>query len=300
MTHLARIAALVTNVPLMIQPAKLAVIASILDGRIGIDAAGLPADIAAKAPSAPQSNRFVGQFELNDPADPRSGRKPYRTTRNGVAVVPVLGSLVNRASYLDALSGLTAYETLKHHIRLAAADPDVAGIVLDIDSPGGEAVGAFEVADVVAAARSVKPVIASVTGLCCSAAYAIASACTKIVVSPSSVTGSIGVVMLHIDRSRRMDTAGLTPTLPALSRRRERSPPSRASPALPQPPEPSPRRGCSTMRQRTITASPPASGSTSTAAVRCATPIAVASTRIAKDWASQRLASPVPARSGDL
>ena len=73
MTHLARIAALVTNVPLMIQPAKLAVIASILDGRIGIDAAVLPADIAAKAPSAPQSNRYVGQFELKEPPEAGAG-----------------------------------------------------------------------------------------------------------------------------------------------------------------------------------------------------------------------------------
>lgn len=213
MTHLARIAALVTNVPLMLQPSKLAVIASILDGRIGIDAAGLPADTVAKMPTAPQSNRYVGQYELNDPQDQRSGRKPYRTTRNGVAIIPVLGSLVNRGGWLDAISGLTSYETLKHHIRLAAADLDVAGIVLDIDSPGGEAIGAFEAADAVAAAKAIKPVIASVTGLACSAAYAIASACTKIVVSPSSVVGSIGVVMLHIDRSRRMDNAGLTPTL---------------------------------------------------------------------------------------
>lgn len=211
MNILPHISARLTNIPLMILPEKLAAISLALQDRIGIDAAGLQ-QIAALAPKGPEGSRYIGQYEL-DPTDPRGGRKPYRTTPNGVAVVPIVGSLVNRGSWLDAFSGIASYEQIKYLLATAASDPDVRAIVLDIDSPGGEAVGAFETADAVRDAARVKTVVAAAGGLCCSAAYAIASAATRIIVSPSSVMGSVGVVLLHVDHSRRLDKAGLTPTL---------------------------------------------------------------------------------------
>lgn len=206
MNLLLHIAGLVINTPLMVTPTKLATIVSLLDGRIGIDAlsTGIP---------APQGSRYVGEFEPIDQNNPKAGRKPYRTTADGTAVVAIIGTLVNRGSYLDALSGITSYEKLKRDVALAAADQDVHTIVLDIDSPGGEATGAFEAADGVAVAAKLKPVVAVANGLCCSAAFAIASAATRIIASPSSVIGSVGVVLLHVDHSQQLNRAGLKPTL---------------------------------------------------------------------------------------
>lgn len=213
MSVLPLIAERVLNRPLMILPDKLALIASVLDGRIGIDAAGLAGAKQGAVKAAPNASRHVGEFEPLDPNNPRGPRKPYRTTLDGIAIIPIVGSLVNRGSWIDALSGVTSYETLKFQIGAASKDADVTSIVLDIDSPGGEAIGAFEVADAVREAASVKPVVATVNGLAASAAYAIASAATKIVATQSSIVGSIGVVMLHADHSRRIADAGIVPTL---------------------------------------------------------------------------------------
>ena len=214
MTNLARIAELVINQPLMILPEKLAIIAHVLEGRINIDASGLvPTTADAIEVPKPEGSRYVGDFAQNDPSNPRAGRKPYRTTQEGVAIVPVHGSLVNRGGFLDAMSGITSYEKLKFQIAAAAQDADVKSILLDIDSPGGEAVGAFEAADAVRAASKIKPVTALANGLCCSAAYAIATGATKIVTSRSSLSGSIGTVMLHLDRSKQLADQGIKPTL---------------------------------------------------------------------------------------
>jgi len=217
--YLAQIADRVINQPLMILPEKLALIASILEGRINIDASGMFAedatlkDLVGEEINKPMGSRYVGDFAPIDPNNPRAGRKSYRTTQEGVAIIPVHGSLVNRGGFLDAMSGMTSYEKLKHQLNAAAADKDVASILLDIDSPGGEAIGAFETGDAVRKATLSKPVIASANGLCCSAAYAIASGASRIVASKSSLVGSIGTVMLHLDRSKQLADAGIKPTL---------------------------------------------------------------------------------------
>lgn len=213
MNHLAHIADRVINRPLMLLPEKLALISSVLEGRIGIDASDLKAVSAEGLIPTPDASRFVGTFEAIDPENPRAGKKPYRTTSDGTAIIPIIGSLVNRGSFMDVMSGILSYERLKRDIGMAANDKDVRTIVLDIDSPGGEAVGAFEAAAVVADAGKVKPVTAIANGLCCSAAYAIASAATRIVASPSSVVGSVGVVLLHLDNSHRLHEDGIVPTL---------------------------------------------------------------------------------------
>jgi signal peptide peptidase SppA len=213
MTKLAHIADRVLNRPLMIHPDKLGLIASILDGRIGIDGADLGKDVGDVYRDGPEASRYVGQFEAADPNDPKGGRKPYRTTADGVAIIPVLGSLINRGGWMDALSGVTSYEKLKFQISAAARDNDVRSIILDMDSPGGEAVGAFEVGDVVAAAARIKEVVAVVNGMAASAAYAIASQASRVVTTSSGISGSIGVVMLHADYSVAIANRGIKPTL---------------------------------------------------------------------------------------
>ncbi|MGY3588075.1 S49 family peptidase [Bradyrhizobium sp. USDA 4350] len=219
MTKLAHIADRVLNRPLMILPDKLAMIASVLDGRISIDTADLRAreielpEADALMGTGPDASRYVGQFEASDPNDPKSPRKPYRTTAEGVAIIPVIGSLVNRGGWLDAVSGITSYEKLKFQISAAARDPDVTSILLDIDSPGGEAVGAFEVGDVVHEATQSKEVVAVVNGLMASAAYAIGAQASRIVTTSSGISGSIGVVMMHADYSVAIANRGIKPTL---------------------------------------------------------------------------------------
>jgi signal peptide peptidase SppA len=218
MTILLRLADRVLNRPLLLLPEKLAVLTEVLAGRIGVDAAASdfgPRDSAAVAAleaAAPAASRFVGDpFEVDD-AGKRVKSLPYRRTPNGVAIVTITGSLVNRGAWVGASSGLTSYEGIAFQIESAARDDKVRSILLDIESPGGEAVGAFETAAIVRKANSVKPVFALVNGMAASAAYAIASGAKAIMSTETGLSGSIGVVLMHADYSRMVDRAGVTPT----------------------------------------------------------------------------------------
>jgi signal peptide peptidase SppA len=106
-----------------------------------------------------------------------------------------------------------SYEGIAAQLREARADPEVRVILLDIDSPGGEATGMFATARLVSAINQTKPVLAFVNDVAASAAYGIASAASEIVVSPTSMVGSIGVVLTHFDRSGELEDRGVKPTL---------------------------------------------------------------------------------------
>src|SRR5688572_13557881 len=151
MTGLPHLAARVFNTPLLIQRAKLEVILGVL---------------------APK-------FELQTLPPPQMGPPmpaPTLANEQGIYVLPIHGTLVQRAVGLDALSGLTSYVSIARRLDAALADDSVRGIVLEIDSPGGEAAGVFDLADKIRAASAVKPIWAVANDAAFSAAYALASA----------------------------------------------------------------------------------------------------------------------------
>lgn len=129
--------------------------------------------------------------------------------RDGVAVIPVHGPLFRFANLFTALSGATSMELLARDIGSALDDPGVGAIVLDIDSPGGEVTGTHELAELIFAARSEKPIIAFVSGLGASGAFWIASAASRVVVSETALLGSIGTVIAITDFSRQDEKRGI-------------------------------------------------------------------------------------------
>jgi signal peptide peptidase SppA len=222
--ELANIALRVFNTPLLIHPAKAQVVASVLAEHIGGLApmvASVDLDDAKKKAEEQRDGRsqMLDRFdgERRGPRVTNGFGESYVQTRyrfkNGVALITVEGSLVNRGAWIGADSGLTSYEGVKAQLASAASDPDVSRIVLDLESPGGEAVGAFEMADFVRKVAAEKEVVALVDGMAASAAYALASGASRIVTTPSGVSGSIGVVMLHLDQSAKMKKLGVAPTL---------------------------------------------------------------------------------------
>lgn len=197
MTALLHVADRVFNRPLLIHPEKAEVILYALRERLGLDL-----DIPS-----PEASRFIGARRKPD------GGGTLVRQSSGVGIITITGSLVNRGAWLDASSGVTSYEGIAAQIREAADDPGIETIVLDLDSPGGEAGGMVGLANLVREARSVKRVVAVVDDFAASAAYGIASAADEIVISPTSVVGSIGVVLLHLDRSGELEAKGVKPTL---------------------------------------------------------------------------------------
>ena len=151
--------------------------------------------------------------ELRTDAQGR-GRRPreYRVD-GGVAVVPVIGSLVSRSTALQPASGLTGYTAIGEALDQAIADPEVASVLLELDSPGGEAAGAFELARRVRAAAAIKPVWASANEEAFSAAFALASAASRITLPRSASVGSIGVIAAHVDQTGELARRGRKVTI---------------------------------------------------------------------------------------
>ena len=179
MTKLSHLAARVFNTPLMIDSKKLTAILAALAPRLGVE----PPDVEAAL--------------LNE----QRNRKPYAVTDAGVAVIEVAGSLVNRASGMEAQSGLTSYEQLGNEILDAATDPSVTGLLLRCDSYGGEANGAWDVAGLIEEAARLKPVWASVDDWALSAGYLLASAADRIWVTRTGGVGSVGIIAMHLDQT---------------------------------------------------------------------------------------------------
>ncbi len=182
--------------PLLLHPDKAELILQVLSGRM-----------AFPNVEASNANRFVGE------ARSHSGQQTSFRVQDSVAILPIVGSLVNRGAWIGAQSGLVSYEGIIAQVKEAEVNPDIKAVILDIDSPGGEASGMFSAADAIAKLDQVKPVVALVNDVAASAAYGLASAAREILISPTSLLGSIGVVLTHFDRSGEMAQQGIKPTL---------------------------------------------------------------------------------------
>lgn len=112
----------------------------------------------------------------------------------------------------DCPGGLVGCDGMSFALDAALDDDDIDGILLHCDSPGGEVSGVFDLADEVFSGRQRKPVWALVNELAASAAYAIASGADRIIAPRTAMAGSIGVVLMHRDRSQELAKQGQTIT----------------------------------------------------------------------------------------
>jgi signal peptide peptidase SppA len=184
MTLLPHLAARLFGVPLAIYRPKLDIILSVLGTRVGL------ADMAVPAGFTPTVRDL----------SPVSGK---------IAVIPIHGTLVRRTSGLEAESGLVSYTGIAAQLDAALASSEVAAILLDVDSPGGESGGVFDLAERIHAAAQVKPVWAVANDMAFSAAYALASAANRVFVARTGGVGSIGVIAMHVDQSVKDAQDGL-------------------------------------------------------------------------------------------
>ncbi len=187
MHDIPHVAARLYGTPLLIARAKLDVILAALGPRL--------------------SGRMAFPLDSDDPPD----QPEIEVTADGIAIVPVVGTLVARSSYLGAASGLTGYGDIAERIEAAATDPAVRAILLDVDSPGGEVGGLFDLVDQIQVIRAQcgKPIWAVADEAALSAAYAIACVADRLYVTQTGEVGSVGVVAVHVDESGADAQAGL-------------------------------------------------------------------------------------------
>lgn len=114
--------------------------------------------------------------------------------RGNVAIIPVNGPLFRHANLFTMISGATSYDMLARDFQAALDNPAITSILLNIDSPGGDVNGLSELASMIYNARDKKKIVAYVGGTGASAAYWMASSASEIVISDTSMLGSIGTV----------------------------------------------------------------------------------------------------------
>ena len=181
------LASRVFGTPLLIHPRKLEVILSVVGPRMGMVVPEATAQQLSQLGAMTPPERVM-RTDLQVP---------------NIAVISILGTLVRRTGAMDAASGLTSYASISSQINAAINDPNVDAVLLDIDSPGGEAGGAFDLADEIVSARSTKPIWAVANDDAFSAAYAIACSAERIYLTRTGGVGSIGVIALHVDQTQR-------------------------------------------------------------------------------------------------
>lgn len=192
------VAARLFDTPLLVSPAPLKAFLAALGPRMGFEVSGVQVSPRKKA---------------YDDDDGGSGGYRGYTVENGVARLPILGPLIHRVLTMDDIcEGYTGYTDLTASFRAALSDSRARAIVLEIDSPGGEVSGVFDLADEIYAARGVKPIVAVAADQACSAAYLLASAADEVVTTQTGWTGSVGVVWTHVDISQANEQLGIAVT----------------------------------------------------------------------------------------
>ncbi len=202
MINYPHIASMVFNTPLYADPTLIRAVKAVLEPRLlgRIDAEGsLPSLGLSQHSPAVEANT-----NQND---------PYARSLEIVgklAIIPVHGVLVARRGTIDnACNELISYEYLRGQITAALRHELVEEVVLDFHTGGGAAMGCKEMADFIRASTQVKPVTAIINFAAYSAGYFLASACSKIICSPTGGVGSIGVIIETFEVSKWEEEIGI-------------------------------------------------------------------------------------------
>ena len=187
MTH-PRLAQRLFGAPLLVLPAKLDAIIAAVGARIAL---GI---------GMPRADAGMGGL---------GSAGPGYVVRDGVAIVPIQGTLVARTGGMDAESGLMSYAAIRATLDRAAADPQARSILLDLDTPGGEVAGLAALADRIEEISRFKPVDAIANDAAYSAGYWLASSARRVYVTRTGGLGSVGVVLAHIDMTGADEQRGL-------------------------------------------------------------------------------------------
>lgn len=157
--------------------------------------------IAARANDAPE----IIEARLGRPLENTHKVTIREEGGTKVAVVPIDGPIFAKANYFTRISGGVSTRQLALDIQTVLDDPEISSIILKMNSPGGEVTGTSDLAEQIYKARSRKPIVMHGDGQVCSGGYWIGSAAHAMVVSPTTLLGSIGVVRAYQIRDDSKD-----------------------------------------------------------------------------------------------
>lgn len=122
-----------------------------------------------------------------------------------VALISLSGQVVDAAPAFSA--GVITPALVRQRLEAAATNPQIGAVVLRVNSPGGGPAASQEILDVIA--DHPDPVVVSMGDQAVSGGYYLALGGDRIVAQPSTLTGSIGVIMTMIDPTELLDDLGV-------------------------------------------------------------------------------------------
>jgi len=203
------VAARLFDTPLLAHPGKAVAMARALGPRL----LGGPLSVDGPPSLDHISSGRTLMGELGDPLAQHVNDREALYRHGPVAVIHVEGTLVHKGKWVGAYSGETSYEGIRRQVNAARRDASVRGVVIEVDSCGGEVSGAFDCAEAIAELAAEKPTVAILTDHAYSAGYLLASAARQIVIPETGGCGSIGVIMMHADFSRHLEADGIKVTV---------------------------------------------------------------------------------------
>ncbi|MCJ7821804.1 MAG: signal peptide peptidase SppA [Armatimonadetes bacterium] len=159
---------------------------------------------------------MLGGFLLLALMDVSGVMEDIAPSKGRIVVIHIDGMIVAGQSGFSMLGGAaTGSDDIVHEIERAAADRDVKGILLRINSPGGSAAGSQEIYDAVRRARESRNgefvVVASMADVAASGGYYVAAGANAIFADSATMTGSIGAIAMHEDMSGLFEKIGIKP-----------------------------------------------------------------------------------------
>jgi len=152
---------------------------------------------------------------LGETPAPQTTNPGWQMTEGGIGHLPILGPLVQRGDWLTGMFGIMSYDDIAAAAEDAFTEPGTRAVLMEIDSPGGEVAGLFDLVDRLEAlkAETGKPLWAIAREQALSAGYAIASVADRLLVTQTGEVGSIGVIAVHVDQSGHDQAEGRKYTL---------------------------------------------------------------------------------------
>jgi len=153
----------------------------------------------------PSGSRFIGKA---------AGDSGFTVTDEGVAVVPISGTLIDRGAYLGDFGGwFTTYEGIIEQCRRIKKDPAIKSVIVNIDSGGGIVAGMLDAAAAIADLRKSKKLYAVANNFACSAAYALGCVADEFYCTAQGTVGSIGIIATHMSLEEMLADAGVEATI---------------------------------------------------------------------------------------
>ena len=205
------------NQPLAVLPDTAAIVLGAIGDRLDVSqmfvaGAGQRLSLAEMQDMAADERARIESRAGTDRLGPKQPAERLMRVIDGVGYIDVRGELVAENG-IGPMSGFTGYDGICAQVAAADADRSVKGLLLDIDSPGGEVAGLYECVGQLMARRGIKPMRAMIRGQGTSAAYALAACADDVTLHELGYAGSIGTILMHVDLSAKLGSEGVRVTL---------------------------------------------------------------------------------------